>query len=241
MSPGRFVAVMVVITLAGLGLDHYATLPWQLVLSACAWLFLLMACVPLSGEERSRVAVVIIVATIGEIVASVILGIYTYRLDNLPLFVPAGHGIVYLTGLRISQMRWPSANPRRFVVIAAIGLWTWGILGLTGVLGRHDVAGAIGCAVLTGFFIWGRGRQVYAGVFIMVALLEIYGTAIGTWYWKPEIPGLGMPNGNPPSGVASGYALFDIAALTFGVGLARMAQRFSPRRRQRLVEGEEAA
>ncbi len=233
---------MLVVTIVGLGLDHYATLPWQYALSACAWLILIAACVPLTGDERARVAVVVLVATIGEIVASVILGIYTYRLGNLPLFVPPGHGIVYLTGLRLSQTRWPIRHPGRFVVIAGIGLWTWGLLGLSGVLGRYDVAGAIGCAVLTAFLIWGRGRQVYAGVFVVVAILEIYGTSIGTWFWKPEIPGIGMPNGNPPSGVASGYALFDIAALTFGVALAGLTRRVARRPKPVLLaEGEEPA
>src|SRR5262249_48546704 len=35
----------------------------------------------------------------------------------------------------------------------------------------------------------------------------------GTWRWAEEIPGLGVPDGNPPSGAASGYVFFDIAAL----------------------------
>jgi hypothetical protein len=54
---------------------------------------------------------------------------------------------------------------------------------------------------------------VYAGVFLVVAALELYGTAIGTWRWARELPGLGIPDGNPPSGVASGYVWFDVMAL----------------------------
>lgn len=240
VPPGRFAFVMLLVAIVGLGLDHFVTLRWQYVLSAVAWAILIVVCIPLTTDERSRVAVVVVVATIGEIIASVIWGIYTYRHDNLPLFVPPGHGMVYLAGLRISQMRWPAVNPRRFIWVAAIALWTWGVIGLSGVLGRHDVAGAMGCLVLTAFFIWGRGRRVYAGVFFAVAVLEIYGTAIGTWYWKPEIPGTGIANGNPPSGIASGYALFDIAALTFGAALATFAGRFRRGSRAgRLAESEE--
>ncbi len=241
VAPGRFVLLMLLVTVVGLGLDHFATLPWQYVLSACTWAVLIAACIPLTLEERSRVAVVIVVATVGEIIGSIILGIYTYRLDNLPLFVPAGHGIVYLSGWRLSQTRWAAANPRGFVILAGAGLWIWGIVGLTGVLGRHDIAGFIGCIVLTAFFIWGRGRQVYAGVFFVVAFLEIYGTAIGTWYWQPEIPYIGVPNGNPPSGVASGYAFFDIAALTFGIAVSQVVRRFRRRPHPaRLTEPDEA-
>ena len=36
---------------------------------------------------------------------------------------------------------------------------------------------------------------------------------MGTWRWATEIPGVGVPDGNPPSGAACGYVFFDIAAL----------------------------
>ena len=64
-------------------------------------------------------------------------------------------------------------------------------------------------------FLWRSGsRGVYAGVFLAVAALELYGTAVGTWQWHATLPGLGIPDGNPPSGAASGYVCFDVVALT---------------------------
>jgi hypothetical protein len=59
----------------------------------------------------------------------------------------------------------------------------------------------------------GRAPTLYAGVFIMVALLELYGTAIGSWTWAGAVPGTPVPSGNPPSGIAGVYVLFDIAAI----------------------------
>ena len=50
-------------------------------------------------------------------------------------------------------------------------------------------------------------------MFVVVAALELYGTSIGTWRWATELPGLGIAQGNPPSGVASGYVWFDVMAL----------------------------
>ncbi len=220
---------MLGVMLLGLGLDHWATLGWQYVLSVCTWIILIICCIPLTREERARTAVVIVVATIGEIIGSVIWGIYDYRLGNLPMFVPPGHGIVYLAGWRLSQTSFAVRRRRAFIGLALAGIWTWGLLGLSGVLGRHDVMGAVGCAVVTAFILRGRGAAIYSGVFFAVAALEIYGTAIGTWYWNPEIPGLGIPNGNPPSGAVSGYVMFDIAALTFGAGLLRLWQRLRGR------------
>lgn len=219
------------VMLLGLGLDQLATLRWQYVLSICTWIILLAACVPLSPEQRARTAVVIVVATIGEIIGSVIWGIYTYRLGNLPMFVPPGHGLVYLTGLRLTQTTWATRNRDAFVRLALAGILTWCALGLSGVLGRYDVAGAIGCATLVVFILRGRAPELYAGVFFAVAVLEIYGTAIGTWFWHPEIPGLGIPNGNPPSGAASGYVLFDIAALAFAPWLLATVRRVTGTRR----------
>jgi hypothetical protein len=81
------------------------------------------------------------------------------------------------------------------------------------VLPRRDVAGAFGVPLLLVFLWRGRNRATYAGVFLVVAALELYGTAIGTWRWAHELPGLGIPDGNPPSGVASGYVWFDVMAL----------------------------
>ncbi len=79
-------------------------------------------------------------------------------------------------------------------------------------LPQPDVAGAIGVPLLL-LFLWrSRNRAIYASVFLVVAALELYGTAIGTWRWAAEIPGTGIPDGNPPSGVAAGYVWFDVMA-----------------------------
>jgi hypothetical protein len=81
------------------------------------------------------------------------------------------------------------------------------------VLPRLDVAGAFGVPLLLVFLWRSRWRATYAGVFLVVAALELYGTSIGTWRWAAALPGLGIADGNPPSGVASGYVWFDVMAL----------------------------
>jgi len=75
-------------------------------------------------------------------------------------------------------------------------------------------------------FLWrSRFRATYAGVFLVVAALELYGTSIGTWRWASALPGLGIPDGNPPSGVASGYVWFDVMALVVAPVLVRLGSR----------------
>jgi hypothetical protein len=157
------------------------------------------------------------IATLGEVVGSLLWGLYSYRLENLPAFVPPGHGLVFLCGVSLATL----ATGRRSVLMGAavLGAAVWGIAGVT-VLPSPDVAGAIGCTFLVAVVLRTR-RPVYAGVFLAVAALELYGTAIGTWTWEGTVPGLGLSQGNPPSGVASGYVVFDILALAVATSVSR--------------------
>ncbi|HEY7397555.1 MAG TPA: hypothetical protein VH538_04580 [Gaiellaceae bacterium] len=209
-----------------LALDHYASYHEQLALGMLTWLVLLAALTRVSVERRVQTIGVVCFATIGEITGSLIWGVYHYRLHNLPAFVPPAHGLVYLTGLSLALAL--RAHARRLVWTAAIAAGSWGLLGLF-VLPRRDVAGAIGVPLLL-LFLWrGRNRAVYAAVFLVVASLELYGTAIGTWRWAHELPGLGIPDGNPPSGVASGYVWFDVMALLVAPMISPLLWRLSRR------------
>ena len=223
-SPAAFCGAMVVFFAALLGLDRFADRGDQVVLGLVTWCVLIAACRPLSGDRRAQVALVIAAATCMEVLGSLIWGVYEYRLGNLPLCVPPGHGLVYLTGLRLSETRLVSVYPRPFVAAVLIGAFAWTIAGLT-VLPRLDVAGTMGALTFAFFVLVGRAPAVYCGVFVAVAALELYGTAIGTWRWAEEIPGLGLPDGNPPSGVASGYVLFDVIALSLAPALLLLVRR----------------
>jgi hypothetical protein len=203
-----------------LALDHYASYPEQLALGVLTWVVLAAALMRVPPERRAQAIGVVVFATIGEVTGSLIWGVYSYRLHNLPLFVPPAHGLVYLTGLALATTL--ARHARALVNLAAVAAATWGILGLF-VLPRRDVAGALLIPMLL-LFLWrGGNREIYAGVFLVVAALELYGTAIGTWRWARELPGLGIPDGNPPSGVASGYVWFDVMAMLVAPYLLRLA------------------
>jgi hypothetical protein len=209
-----------------LAVDTQVDLHGQLVLGALTWAALVVAARPLPTERRLQVALVICAATVAELTGSIIWGVYTYRLHNLPTFVPPAHGLVFIAGLALSQgLR---AHARALVVAAASLAAAWGVLGLT-VLPRTDAAGALGVPLLLVFLWRSPARAAYAGVFLVVAALELYGTAIGTWRWADHLPGLGIPDGNPPSGVASGYVWFDVMALMIGTRLMKGVQTRSGR------------
>ncbi len=205
-----------------LALDHFATYPEQLGLGVVTWAVLIALAWRLQMLQRAIVLGVVFFATIGEVTGSLIWGVYHYRLHNLPLYIPPAHGLVYLTGIAVAVSLERRAGA--LVVTAAAAAATWGILGLF-VLPRRDVAGAIGVPLLLVFLWRSRNRATYAAVFLVVAALELYGTTIGTWRWARTLPGLGIPDGNPPSGVASGYVWFDVMAMLVVTACIPLASR----------------
>ena len=219
--PLLVLAVVAAWTAGGLWLERSTGPAGQLALGVLTVCVLAGLLVLHSPRERLQTALVVCVASAAEVVGSLLWGLYAYRLDNLPAFVPPGHGLVYLAGLALAQAA--RAREARLVQAAAVALAAWGALSLL-LAPTPDVAGAIGCATLLAVLAR-TGRPVYAGVFFVVAVLELYGTALGTWTWAPAVPGLGLPQANPPSGVASGYVLFDVLALAAAPRLARLARR----------------
>ena len=201
-----------------LALDTRASLHEQLALGVLTFLVLAAALLPLAPIVRAQAIGVVLFATVGEVTGSLVWGVYHYRLHNLPLFIPPAHGLVFLSGVALVR----SLRPRAVVWAAAIGATAWGIAGLT-VLPRLDVAGALGVPLLLVFLWRSPSRATYAGVFLVVAAVELYGTSIGTWRWASTLPGLGIPDGNPPSGVASGYVWFDVMALLVAPWLVYVA------------------
>jgi hypothetical protein len=225
--PGRAALTLTIVgfwTAGGLLLERHVGLSGQIALG-------LLTCGVLAGllalhnpAVRLQTLLVVAVASAGEVVGSLVWGLYSYRLDNLPAFVPPGHGLVYLGGLALGAC---FGRHRRWLVGAALaGVVAWGVVGIVAVP-TPDVTGALGCATLALVLLATR-RAAYAGVFVVVAALELYGTALGTWTWEASVPGLGLPQGNPPSGVASGYVLFDVLALALAPHVLRLT---SPARR----------
>jgi hypothetical protein len=207
-----------------LAVDTQVSAGPQLLLGLAAWVALALALRSATPLLRVQTLVVVAVATCAEVVGSIVWGVYAYRLENLPSFVPPCHGLVYLAGAALAGWASDTGSQARLVRIALVAVLAWGVAGVT-VLPRPDVAGAAGALLLALYLVRGRSPQVYAAVFLVVAWLELYGTAIGTWEWAVTVPGTGVPQGNPPSGVASGYVWFDIVALALAPALMRGAAR----------------
>lgn len=196
-----------------LTVDGFAPQALQYALAFFGWLFLIGF---LRGEckyVRTQVAVAVSFAVIGEYFASIYMKGYIYRFGNVPAYVPAGHGLVYLTAVALGRSGLFQQYARRIAafVVSVCGLWAlWGISGWSQ---RQDVIGAVLFVVFLLYLFKGRSPMVYLGAFFITSWLEIVGTSAGTWAWAITDPASKLPQGNPPSGVAAWYCLVDAVAI----------------------------
>jgi hypothetical protein len=179
---------------------------------------------------RMQTAVVVAFASAVEFTFSPLLGVYLYRFSNVPMYVPPGHGLVYLAALAIGRTVFVSARTRLCMRVTLVLLGTYAAFGLF-VSSRPDVLGAFWFLCLAGFMRWGPSPGLYVGACAAVTYLELVGTRLGTWAWQEHDPTGLVSIGNPPSGAAGGYGWFDLAALLFAPGLLAAVRRLtrSPR------------
>jgi hypothetical protein len=194
-------------------LDRGASMDQQRLLGVGTWVLLIALLSREPVRTRLQVAVVVLFASVVEYTCAGWLGVYVYRLHDVPWFVPPGHGLVYLGALAMGRSELFARNRRWLVplTLAVSGTYaTWGLV----LSGRRDVLGAFWFACLALFLLRGRNPLVFVGAFLVVTYLELLGTRLGTWTWQVRDPILGIvAMGNPPSGAAGGYGFFDAAAL----------------------------
>ena len=217
-------------------LDSDGTLWQQRILGVLTWVVLGIAMTRVSPLVRAQTAVVVAFATVIEYLCSPTLEVYLYRFENVPMYVPPGHGLVYLSAYALGHAYWVERHQRLCVAAALVGLGGWGLFAL--LQPRHDVLGAMWFVCLAAFLWKGPSREVYLGAAVVVTWLEIAGTELGTWVWQPHDPLLGIPIGNPPTGAAGGYGWFDLAGLLAAPYVLRLV---TPRRARAADESSDPA
>ena len=220
------------LVLVVLPLDARATPELHFALGLLGWVFLAVALAFQSPAIRMQVVVLVGVATVLEVIGSLIWRAYAYRFDDLPLFVPPGHGLFYLTALRVSALPILERHARSIVIAVTAGATGWMLLGLVRPP-LPDLLGFVVWAIFLRFIFRGRYPLLYSVSFVMTALLEFYGTGLRVWTWSPVLPVLWLPAGNPPACIGAGYAAMD--ALT-----RRIVGRINVRRPEPVAVAAEA-
>ena len=152
----------------------------------------------------------VIIGFIGEYFFSVYLGMYTYRLENVPLYVPFGHAAVYARVFAFSKTSVVRKHHKKierlfYYIIALFALGYWYFF--------NDLFGFIMTLGVFALLIKRQeDRMYFLTMYITVAVLEIGGTAYGAWYWPDTAFGVFefLPSNNPPSGISLFYFLLDI-------------------------------
>ncbi|QOD62504.1 hypothetical protein H9I45_13105 [Polaribacter haliotis] len=164
---------------------------------------------------KEQMVSAVIIAIIGEYLFSILLGMYTYRLENVPHYVPLGHAIVYVAVLYFSKASSILKNKIKIEKFLTIFILIYASVFL---IFKNDVFGFV-MTIATLLILRNKPRErlFYLAMYITVAYLEIIGTTYQCWWWPSTawnvIPFL--PSHNPPSGISLFYFLLDLGTLWF--------------------------
>lgn len=167
------------------------------------------------GTNRSRELMIYatLIGIAGEYLFSLGFEMYTYRLGNVPWYVPPGHAIIYISAVYFCREAFIKFNRSKIEQIFKLGIFFYSFFFL---VVYFDVFGF----VLTLISLWilknkPRERLFYYSMYIVVAFLEIVGTRYACWFWPDEAFGIFsfLPSANPPSGISFFYFGLDLGSL----------------------------
>ena len=194
--------LLIVATIAGgLLVDQHFAFHGQLLVNVACWLVLAALWQQRPARERPALLACLLYATAGEVFLSLVWGLYEYRLGNIPLFVPPGHVLLFFLGTQIAA-RMPE---RGTWWIAALALPVVALFAFTG----RDTLGPLLYAFFFACIVVSPQRKLYAVMFVLSLVMELYGTWIGNWTWAREVPWWGLAADNPPLAAGTFYCLLD--------------------------------
>ena len=198
----RGVVPLVLLTLA-VGIPVDASGAWwaQPLVSLWTWGALAWIAAAAPAAERRALAVCVVLATTGELFLKDVWGLYTYRLHNLPLFIPAGHALVYAAATRMS-----AAAPRWLPGAVAVGFAGYAAgAALTGV----DTFGLPWLAAFLAYLTVSGDRRLCATLFLFALAIELYGTRLQGWRYVTLEPWFGLTTTNPPAWIGAVYCTLE--------------------------------
>lgn len=225
LKPYRLHLGLALYTLFVLEIDAHTFDPAvQACLGALSYLLLIAITRKLPARERYLVWSCVATSTAVELFCSVEWGLYRYRLHNLPLYVPPGHGMIMVFGLTASRTPLLQKHLKTIIaVLLAVGT-AWAVAGVTILVpltGRFDLHGILYLIPLWILLLAQKRRAEWAAVIICTSLLEVAGASLGNWAWSAVAPVTGIPSGNPPSLIGAGYCFICI----WSIGAAMLVLR----------------
>lgn len=180
----------------------------QAIADVLAGLFFLLLLWGLDAQERLMALIFVPFSAIAEYLFSPIWEVYLYRLDQVPLYVPLGHAILFSTGLMISKLK--SVENLAYLKLASLG--TIALLFCGSVFLFQDIFSAVLGLLFALVICWRSCRLIYPIMCFLVLYIELLGTHLGCWAWEARAFGV-IPTTNPPFGAFVFYVFGDIAVL----------------------------
>ena len=198
----RHAVLIATLILIGLAFDQVVEFWGQTLTNVAIWaafLYLLRRAGP--GDQLALVLCVFY-ATLGEIFLSLVWGLYEYRLANVPLFVPPGHALLFMLGSMLA------ARARDWIMWCVPLVCAPFVFFLAGTgLGTLD---ALLFAMFLLCLLSRRAGKLYATMFVLSLVMEIYGTWLGNWTWIEVVPHWGLTTVNPPLAAGAFYCMLDM-------------------------------
>ena len=207
MGSAKLLAATVALAL-GLWADIHVDLPGQLAIGAAVWALFLGLIAPLPASERRLYLACVAIATAGELFLSLVWGLYTYRLGNVPMFVPPGHALMLMLGFSLTR-RMP--EKAAVAILGGAGAYTL----LAAASGLDTLAVPLYLMLAVSVLSLPAHTRLFASSFVLTLTLELYGTSLGNWRWEREVPWVGLVTTNPPAIAGAFYCTLHALTIFF--------------------------
>jgi hypothetical protein len=187
---------------AGLVLDQRLEFWGQTLTNLGVWAVLLYWLRHEAPRDQLTLLACVVYATLGEILLSLVWGLYEYCLSNIPLFVPPGHALLFALGTLLAARLKDWIN--WVVPLAAAPFICLLLVAGTGTLDALLFLMFLLCT------LFGRAPRLYAVMFVLALAMEIYGTSLGNWTWAAAEPWFGLTTINPPLAAGAFYCVLDL-------------------------------
>jgi hypothetical protein len=162
---------------------------------------------------RKLMFAMVFLSYIGELIFCKLLGMYDYRTDAIPLYVPFGHAIVYASGYIFAHTHWAIRNEKKLQISFAIFFI---LLFLAVGIFLNDWFSLLFGSLFFVLLKRKRWQNLYYFIALCVIFIELVGTYFQCWAWVPKTFGA-IPAANPPMGAVFFYGGGDVL-------LAKIAQ-----------------
>lgn len=186
------------------------------------WLFLF---IKVEASLKKMMLIMVPLSWLGEVICSLWLDMYRYRNEGIPLYVPFGHAVIYITGFLFTHLKTIQRHKsiiKRGLISIFVGLF------LMVTVGFNDSLSALLGILFFAILHLKKYPMLYLVMSVLVLYLEILGTQFGTWSWHNEW--WIFTTVNPPVGAIFIYIAGDmlLKKITWWSQKYRKSQKKSP-------------